>query len=123
MEQQRGGSMIYVVSTGAYRANVNFGAYSASKAGVVMLAKTLALELAPYQIRVNAIAPTVTETRFLGDMYQVHPEKREAAIRNHPLGRIATPEDYMGTAVYLASQASAFVTGEMVVVDGGKTAK
>lgn len=123
IRQERGGKIIYIVSTGAYRASVNFGAYSASKAGVVMLMKTLALELAPYKICVNAIAPTATETRFTYDYYLNNPDKKKAVINNHPFGRIAVPEDYMGTAVYLSSAASDFVTGEMIVVDGGKTAK
>ena len=100
-----------------------FRAYSASKAGVVMLMKTLALELAPYKICVNAIAPTATDTRFTADYYAKNPDIKEAVVKNHPFGRIAVPEDYMGTVIYLSSAASNFVTGEMIVVDGGKTAK
>jgi NAD(P)-dependent dehydrogenase (short-subunit alcohol dehydrogenase family) len=100
IKQERGGKVIYIVSTGAYRASVNFGAYSASKAGIVMLLKTLALELAPYKICVNAIAPTATETRFTYDYYLKNPGKKKAVILNRPLGRIAVPEDYMGTAVF-----------------------
>lgn len=122
-EQRRGGKMTFIVSTGAYRAGVNFGAYSASKAGVVMMMKTLALELAPWNIRVNAIAPTATETRFTEDYYRKNPEAKERARSNHPLGRLGKAEDYMGTAVYLSSPASDFVTGAVLVVDGGKTAK
>lgn len=123
IEQGRGGRMIFITSTGAYRASENYGAYSVSKAGVVMLCKTLALELAPHQILVNSIAPTATETKFTEEYYNSYPERREAAQKNHPLGRIAQPEDYVGTAIYLASAASAFVTGTLLVVDGGKTAK
>lgn len=122
-EQNRGGKMIYIVSTGAYRASANFGAYSASKAGVVMLMKTLALELADHNICVNAIAPTATDTKFTEDYYLKNPDKKQAVIKNHPLGRIGQPEDYMGTSVYLSSAASDFVTGSLIVVDGGKTAK
>jgi len=123
IEHGRGGKIIYIVSTGAYRASKNFAAYSASKAGVVMLMKTLALELAPYKICVNAIAPTATDTRFTADYYAKNPDIKEAVVKNHPFGRIAVPEDYMGTVIYLSSAASNFVTGEMIVVDGGKTAK
>jgi len=123
VKQARGGKMTFVVSTGAYRAGVNFGAYSASKAGVVMMMKTLALELAEYGITVNAIAPTATETRFTEDYYREYPEVKAQVIKNHPLGRIATAVDYMGTAVYLSSPASDFVTGTLLIVDGGKTAK
>jgi len=122
-EQGRGGKMIYIVSTGAFRASEMYGSYGASKAGVVMLMKTLALELAPFGITCNAIAPTATDTKFTSDFYAQNPEKKVAVIKNHPLGRIAVPEDYMGTALYLASSASDFVTGSLIVVDGGKTAK
>lgn len=123
IEQGRKGKMIFIVSTGAFRAGVNFGAYGASKAAVVMFMKTLALELAPYEICVNAIAPTATETKFTEDYYKGNPDMKETARKNHPLGRLALAEDYMGTAVYLSSHASDFVTGSVIVVDGGKTAK
>lgn len=122
-EQNRGGKMTFIVSTGAYRAGVNFGAYSASKAGVVMMMKTLALELAPWGINVNAIAPTATETRFTEDYYRENPQVKERVRANHPLGRLAQAEDYMGTALYLSSRAADFVTGTLLVVDGGKTAR
>ncbi|NMA65695.1 MAG: SDR family oxidoreductase [Clostridiaceae bacterium] len=123
VEHGKGGKIIFIVSTGAFRASVNYGAYSVSKAGVVMLMKTLALELAQYKINVNAIAPTATDTRFTRDYYYENPDKKIAVINNHPFGRIAVPEDYAGTALYLASSASDFVTGTTIVVDGGKTAK
>ncbi len=123
VEQGRGGRIIYIVSTGAFRASENYGAYSASKAGVVMLMKTLALELAPYGILCNALAPTATDTKFVSDYYAANPGKREKVAKNHPLGRLAIPEDYMGTIVYLSSEASAFVTGTVLTVDGGKTAR
>lgn len=119
----RGGKITFIVSTGAYRAGVNFGAYSASKAGVVMMMKTMALEFAEYGINVNAIAPTATETRFTEDYYREHPEIKEQVRKNHPMGRLGRAEDYMGTAVYLSTPASDFVTGTLLVVDGGKTAK
>lgn len=121
--QGRGGKITFMVSTGAYRAGVNFGAYSASKAGVVMLMKTLALELAEYGINVNAIAPTATETAFTKDYYEEHPTVKEQVRKNHPLGRLGKAEDYMGTAIYLSSPAADFVTGALIVVDGGKTVK
>ena len=121
-EQNRKGKMTFIVSTGAYRAGAKFGAYSASKAGVVMMAKTLALELAPWSINVNAIAPTATETNFTEEYYRQNPDIKERVRLSHPLGRLGKAEDYMGTAVYLSSAASDFVTGALLVVDGGKTA-
>ncbi len=123
VDQGRGGKIIFVVSTGAFRASINYGAYSASKAGVVMLMKTLALELAPYSILCNAIAPTATETNFTYQYYKDNPGTKERVALNHPLGRIAQPEDYQGAALFLSSAASDFVTGTVLVVDGGKTAK
>lgn len=122
-KQGRGGKITFIVSTGAYRAGTKFAAYSASKAGVVMMAKTMALELAPWKVNVNAIAPTATETRFTEDYYRENPDIKERVRLSHPLGRLGKAEDYMGTAVYLSSAASDFVTGTLVVVDGGKTAK
>lgn len=123
IEQKRGGKMIFIVSTGAYRASIDYGVYSASKAGVVMLMKTFALELAQYGILCNAIAPTATETDFTADIYSADPARKASVAKNHPLGRIAVPDDYKGTIMYLASSASDFVTGTLVTVDGGKTAK
>lgn len=123
IEQNRGGRIIYIVSTGAYRASAKFGAYSASKAGVVMLMKTLALELAEYNILCNAIAPTATDTAFTAKYYEENPAIKESVINNHPLKRLAMPEDYQGIVLYLAGNASNFTTGSLFVVDGGKTAK
>lgn len=123
IDQGRGGRMIFIVSTGAYRAGEKFGAYSASKAGVVMLMKTFALELAKHGILCNAIAPTATDTDFTRDYYAANPDVLKRVTANHPLGRIANANDYKGTAVYLASEASAFMTGTLITVDGGKTAK
>ena len=69
----------------------------------------------------NGIAPTATETNFTRDYYREHPEKKEATIRNHPYKRLGTPEDYVGAAIFLASSASDFVNGEVIMVDSGKT--
>jgi len=115
------GKVIQIVSTGGLRAGANFSAYGASKAGLIHLVKTLALEWAPCQINVNAIAPTATETNFTADYYAQYPEKKAQTIANHPFKRLGKPEDYAGAAVYLASSASDFVNGEVLVVDSGKT--
>lgn len=119
--RQGHGKVIQILSTGAYRFGPNFSAYGASKAGASALIKSLALEWAPYRVQVNGIAPTATETNFTRDYYLEHPEKKAAAIRNHPYQRLGTPEDYIGAAVFLASSASDFVNGEVIIVDSGKT--
>ena len=115
------GKVIQILSTGAYRFGPNFSSYGASKAGASALIKSLALEWAPYHVQVNGIAPTATETNFTRDYYLEHPEKKAAAIKNHPYQRLGTPEDYVGAAIFLASSASDFVNGEVIIVDSGKT--
>ena len=117
------GKMVFILSTGAFKAAIKYGAYSAAKAGVDMLAKTFALELAEYGITCNTLAPTATNTSLTKAMYDADPERLQAVIKNHPLGRIAEPEDYAGALLYLMSPASDFMTGEMIIVDGGKCAK
>ena len=119
--KNRKGKMIHMASTGGIRASANFSAYGASKAGLIHLVKTLALEWAPYQINVNSIAPTATETPFTADYYAENPDKKERAIQNHPYKRLGQPADYVGAAIFLASSASNFVNGEVIVVDSGKT--
>ena len=115
------GKLIQIVSTGGLRASANFSAYGASKAGLIHLVKTLALEWAPYQLNVNAIAPTATDTDFTAEYYAQYPEKKAQTIANHPFKRLGRPMDYAGAAVYLASSAADFVNGEVIVVDSGKT--
>jgi NAD(P)-dependent dehydrogenase (short-subunit alcohol dehydrogenase family) len=115
------GKFIQIVSTGGLRAGANFSAYGASKAGLIHLVKTLALEWAPYEINVNAIAPTATDTDFTAEYYAQFPERKAQTIANHPFKRLGTPNDYAGAAVYLASSAADFVNGEVIVVDSGKT--
>ncbi|TBL80596.1 SDR family NAD(P)-dependent oxidoreductase [Paenibacillus thalictri] len=121
MIQRQRGKIIHIASTGGIRAGANFTAYGASKAALIHLVKGLALEWAPYRINVNAIAPTATETNFTADFYAQHPDKKQKTIQNHPFGRIGRLDDYVGAAVYLASPASDFVNGEVIVIDSGKT--
>jgi NAD(P)-dependent dehydrogenase (short-subunit alcohol dehydrogenase family) len=93
-------------------------AYSVSKAGVIMLTKVLAVEWAKHNINVNAIAPTYFNT----EMLHPNPEIQAEMISAIPLGRLGQPAELAGTVVYLASDASNFVTGHVLVVDGGYTA-
>jgi len=94
------------------------GVYSTSKAAVIMLTKVLALELAADNIQVNAIAPGFVRTRFSAALWSNH-ELKQMLERSTPQGRIAEPEEVAGAAVYLASDASNFTTGSVLVVDGG----
>ena len=123
MIAQKSGKIINIASTGAFRAGGSFSAYGASKAGMVALTRSAALDWADYNINVNAIAPTATDTNFTHAHYEANPQMKQNVINNHPFKRLGMVEDYIGAAVYLASEASAFVNGEIIVVDSGKTIK
>jgi NAD(P)-dependent dehydrogenase (short-subunit alcohol dehydrogenase family) len=119
MKQGGGGSIINVASMYGFRPGTDNTVYSISKAAVAMSTKAIARELAPYKIRVNAIAPGYVRTHMLESGYKVRPETEEKHLSNIPMRTIGTPEDMVGTMVYLASDASRYVTGHTVLVDGG----
>ena len=96
--------------------------YSASKGGLVALTRCLAAEWAPHGILVNTIAPSHIETPLDREMLEKKPEIRDYFIRSIPLGRIGQVEDVVGPAIFLASDAASFVTGHVLIVDGGHTA-
>lgn len=96
----------------------NAGIYSASKAGIISLTKTLALEMAPHKINVNAIGPAATYTPMSRVELDV-PELYKALVSEIPLGRVAQPEEIASAALYLASDEADFVTGHTLFVDGG----
>jgi NAD(P)-dependent dehydrogenase (short-subunit alcohol dehydrogenase family) len=118
MAKQKSGGIINLSSQVGLTAGVGAGAYSISKAGIIMLTKQLALELAVYNIRVNAIAPGVVKTEFNSQFWKdPEVEKRTAAMV--PLHRLAETEDIAKTALFLASDDSSYITGEVLAVNGG----
>ncbi|MBL7209870.1 MAG: SDR family oxidoreductase, partial [Dehalococcoidia bacterium] len=102
-----------------YRHEIHNGTYAVSTAGVIMATKIMAQEWAQYNIRVNAIAPGHVHTRLGDSIFSVVPGYEEQVLQRVPMGRIAEPEETVGAMVYLASDASSFVTGETLVADGG----
>jgi len=114
------GSVIIVSSIAGLKGNAMLGAYGISKAADFQLARNLAVEWGGKNIRVNAIAPGIIRTDFARALWE-NPKTYEKAVRSYPLGRIGEPDDVAGAAIYLASRAGAFVTGQVLVVDGGVT--
>ncbi len=121
MVEQKRGSIINIASTAAIKAAAEMGAYCIAKAGVVMLTRVLALELAQYNIRVNAIAPYMVKTKFSQPLWG-DPETLKQLESEIPLGRLAEPGDIVGSALFLASDASSYITGHTIIVDGGLSA-
>jgi NAD(P)-dependent dehydrogenase (short-subunit alcohol dehydrogenase family) len=118
MLPQNRGSLIFVASVAGIEPMPGIGAYSVSKAGLLGLARTLAKELGPSGIRVNALAPGLVETRFSTALLQDQ-STYDRLMANVALGRHGQPEDIVGAAVFLASEAAAYITGQVLVVDGG----
>jgi len=119
MKEHGGGKIINVASMDGFKPEPNIGTYAISKAGVIMVSKVMALELAQYNIRVNTIAPGNVHTRLGDSRFLAMPEYEGEMIKRTPLGRIADPDDMVGAMIYLASDASSFVTGECIGVSGG----
>jgi NAD(P)-dependent dehydrogenase (short-subunit alcohol dehydrogenase family) len=114
-----GGRIVNVASVAGLVPHSGLGVYGVSKAAVLMLTKTLATELAP-DIRVNAIAPGLIETRFSAGLWST-PELRDRALLAIPQRRIGQPDDLVGAVLYLASDASRYTTGAVIIIDGGQT--
>ncbi|HYG27635.1 MAG TPA: SDR family oxidoreductase [Caulobacteraceae bacterium] len=121
MEERRDGAVIIVSSIGGLRGNVVIGAYNISKAADFQLARNLAHELGPHNIRVNCIAPGLIKTDFARALWE-NPEILKRSTEGVPLRRIGEPDEIAGAAVFLASPAGTFMTGQTIVVDGGATA-
>jgi len=122
IEQGRGGSIINLSTIEAFRGIPNCAVYSAFNCGVTGFTKSLALELGPQRIRVNAIAPETTETLQVPIRRWLKPEHLGREPYWIPLGRFGTPDDHAGAALFLASELSAWVTGTTIHVDGGALA-
>ena len=118
MMQKGGGSIINVSSVGAFKANPMQGIYGVTKSGMVNMTKTFAQELALVKVRVNAICPGLTETKFSEVLIQTK-EIYDIALERIPMKRHAQPSEIVGAALYLASDASSYVTGTCITVDGG----
>jgi len=112
---EHGGSVINIASVGGIRSEPSIGIYNATKAGLIHLTMTLAIELGP-DVRVNAIAPGLVKTDFARALWEQH---GDAMARRLPTRRLGDPEDIAGTALFLASDLSSWITGQTIVVDGG----
>ena len=121
MVQQKRGNIINIASTAAMYTAPEMGAYCIAKAGVVMLTRILAVELAEHNIRVNAVAPSLVKTKFSQPLW-ADPKTLREIESEIPLARLAEPEDIVGSVLFLASDASAYITGHTIVVDGGSIA-
>ncbi|MDB5450541.1 MAG: oxidoreductase, short-chain dehydrogenase/reductase family [Phenylobacterium sp.] len=120
MRARKDGAIIIVSSIGGLRGSTVIGAYCISKAADMQLARNLAQELGPDNIRVNCIAPGLVKTDFAKALWDT-PEGEKRASAGTPLRRLGEPDDLAGAAVYLASRAGAWTTGQTIVVDGGAT--
>lgn len=120
MIERKDGSIMIVSSVGGLKASTVIGAYNISKAADFALVRNLAAEYGPHNVRVNAIAPGLIRTDFARALWE-NPETLKAATSTTPLRRIGEPDELAGVAVYLASRAGSFATGQNFIVDGGQT--
>jgi len=124
MKKQGHGKIINIASIDGFKPEPGVSIYSVSKAGVRMVTRAFALELAPFNIQVNAIAPGPISTKMLDShWFHLPPEEakkqKEAMAQMTPMGRIGEPDEIAGAAIYLASDASSYTTGTEIVIDGG----
>ena len=120
MKDSGGGAIVNVSSVNAIHPPPMQGVYSVTKAGVIAMTKSFANELAPYKIRVNALVPGLTDTKFASAMTQ-NPEMLKQILSAVPMNRMAQPDEMAGAVLYLVSDASTYTTGMYLTVDGGLT--
>lgn len=121
MVKQKRGKIINIASVASGQVGIGFPTlahYSASKGGIIALTETLAVELAPYNITVNAIAPGMIETPMIAPIKE-NPEQEKETLKRIPLGRPGKPEEVSNLVLFLASDASSYMTGSTVIIDGG----
>ena len=120
MDKNGGGNVIIISSIAGLRGNATIGTYGVSKAAEAALARNLAVEWGPRNVRVNSIAPGLVRTDFAKALTE-DPVRRQRAEERTPVRRIGEPVDIAGVALFLTSPASAYVTGQTIVADGGET--
>ena len=120
MRERRDGAIVIVSSIGGLKGNAIIGAYNISKAADFSLARNLAVEFGGDNVRVNCIAPGLIKTDFARALWE-NPETLKASNARTPLARIGDPDEIAGAAVFLASKAGAYMTGQTLVIDGGQT--
>lgn len=121
MIEKKDGSIIIVSSIGGYRGSTVIGTYCISKAADLQLARNLAYENGPHNIRVNCIAPGLVKTDFARALWDT-PEAEQRSSAGNPLRRLGEPDDIAGAAVFLASKAGSWMTGQSIIIDGGSLA-
>lgn len=119
MIDNRHGSIVNIASIHSKLTTAGMFPYAAAKSGLVGMTRSLALDVAPHNVRVNAVSPGYISTDLLEEFFDTIPGERENALGVHPLGRIGTPENVAEVVCFLASEAAAFVTGANWAVDGG----
>ena len=120
MRDTGGGAIVNTASVNGLKPGWHQGIYSITKAAVINMTKAFARECAQHNIRVNALLPGLTRTKFAGALFE-HEHMYEQAMKVIPMQRHAEPEEMAGTVLYLVSDASSYTTGECIVVDGGMT--
>jgi NAD(P)-dependent dehydrogenase (short-subunit alcohol dehydrogenase family) len=123
MKEQRGGKIINIASIDGFKPEPHVSVYSISKAGVRMITKAFAMELAPFNIQVNTIAPGAITTKMMDShWFHLSPEEaktaKEAVAKLTPMGRIGDPDEIVGAAIFLASDASSYTSGAEILIDG-----
>lgn len=121
MRGQKCGKIVNVSSLAAHRATPAMGVYGVAKAGIEMMTRVLAQELAPFNIQVNAVAPSMVRTKFSQPFWS-NKDLYDQIVKTIPLGRIAEPADVAHPILFLCSEAANFITGQTLLVDGGASA-